>query len=386
MTRRLLWAVALLCASAHAQVQSIIQPHITYVDGSGAPCAGCSLFSFAAGTTTPQPTFTDTSGSVQNTNPVILDAAGGASIAVSTSAYKFILVDAGGTTLWSVDNVISPFPGNSGPFLPLAGGTLTGPAIGTVFQATSNNIFAGEGLSLQWNSAGGRGEGDFVNYRGGGVGGFNWYDLTDGTSASVPIMTLSTTGILNVLAGLQINGVPLAASNLSNGVSGTGAVCLASGSACAVSGNAITALTGDVTAAGPGSAAATLATVGTGAGSCTNCNITFDAKGRETAYTAGSALPIVRSGHAAGCTTATGDGQLCTTTITWAQGPFSDINYDFSCLGLSPVTSGSTSNPAEILLLNGQNKTTAGVDAITASHGSGQGASFGTITCIAIHN
>lgn len=32
----------------------------------------------------------------------------------------------------------------------------------------------------------------------------------------------------------------------------------------------------------------TLASVGTGAGSCTNCSVTFDAKGRETAYSSGS--------------------------------------------------------------------------------------------------
>lgn len=51
---------------------------------------------------------------------------------------------------------------------------------------------------------------------------------------------------------------------------------------------AITALTGDVTATGPGSVAATLATVGGGAGSCSYCSVTFDAKGRQTAYSSGA--------------------------------------------------------------------------------------------------
>lgn len=54
------------------------------------------------------------------------------------------------------------------------------------------------------------------------------------------------------------------------------------------SGNAITALTGDVTAMGPGSTVATLATVNTNVGSYTNANITVNAKGLITAASNGS--------------------------------------------------------------------------------------------------
>lgn len=54
------------------------------------------------------------------------------------------------------------------------------------------------------------------------------------------------------------------------------------------SGNYITALTGDVTASGPGSAAATLATVNSNVGSFTNASITVNGKGLITAASNGT--------------------------------------------------------------------------------------------------
>lgn len=109
MIKKLLTSLAILCATAFAQVPvtPIVQPHVTFVDAAGEPCAGCKLATFAAGTTTPLATYTDSTGVSQNTNPIILDAAGGAQIWMGANSYKLILQDASGATIWSVDQVNS---------------------------------------------------------------------------------------------------------------------------------------------------------------------------------------------------------------------------------------------------------------------------------------
>jgi len=86
-------------------VTPIQNPHVTFVNGAGLPCAGCKLSTFAAGTTTPLATYTDSTGTSSNTNPITLDASGGAFIWLGSSSYKFILKDALGNTIWTVDNV-----------------------------------------------------------------------------------------------------------------------------------------------------------------------------------------------------------------------------------------------------------------------------------------
>ena len=80
-------------------------PRFQAADTNGAPLAGGQLFTYAAGTSVLLATYSDAAGAVPNTNPVILDALGGA-VVRGNANYKFILKDAASNTLWTMDNVL----------------------------------------------------------------------------------------------------------------------------------------------------------------------------------------------------------------------------------------------------------------------------------------
>ena len=88
------------------------QPEQQFVDVNGKPLAGAFLCTYAAGTSTPQATYTDSTAGTPNTNPVVLDSSGRASIWVGALLYKFVMQQGGngacpgtGTTLWTQDFV-----------------------------------------------------------------------------------------------------------------------------------------------------------------------------------------------------------------------------------------------------------------------------------------
>lgn len=74
-------------------------PYSYFADANGAPLAGGKIFTYAAGTTTPQATYTDASAVTPLSNPVILDSAGRATIWMF-GIYKVVVKDA-------LDNVIA---------------------------------------------------------------------------------------------------------------------------------------------------------------------------------------------------------------------------------------------------------------------------------------
>jgi hypothetical protein len=78
-----------------------------YLDSNGNPLASGKLYTYQAGTTTPQATYTDSTGGTPNANPIVLDADGEAAMWLNPDySYKFVLKDSSDVTQWTVDNVV----------------------------------------------------------------------------------------------------------------------------------------------------------------------------------------------------------------------------------------------------------------------------------------
>lgn len=85
-----------------------------FFDTNGDPLAGGLLYAYQAATTTPQATYTDSTGGTPNANPVVLDANGEANVWTDVSlSYKFVLKNSSGVTQWTVDNVIGLITNNA---------------------------------------------------------------------------------------------------------------------------------------------------------------------------------------------------------------------------------------------------------------------------------
>lgn len=75
------------------------------MNNNGDPLSGGKVWTYAAGTSTPQPSYTTNLLNVPNANPVVLDSSGRATIYVSPIGYKLVVTDANDVQLWSQDNV-----------------------------------------------------------------------------------------------------------------------------------------------------------------------------------------------------------------------------------------------------------------------------------------
>jgi hypothetical protein len=76
-----------------------------FFTATGVPLAGGLLYTYAAGTTLAAVTYTDSTGTATNTNPVVLNARGECSVWLLAAAYKFVLRDPTGALIWTADNL-----------------------------------------------------------------------------------------------------------------------------------------------------------------------------------------------------------------------------------------------------------------------------------------
>jgi hypothetical protein len=79
-----------------------------FFDANGAPLTGGLLYTYLAGTTTPVTTYTSPSGAVNNTNPIVLDAAGRTPNEIWVNGgvfYKFVLKSSTFVTIGTYDNI-----------------------------------------------------------------------------------------------------------------------------------------------------------------------------------------------------------------------------------------------------------------------------------------
>lgn len=98
-----------LAWSAPAAAQGTLAPDaaLQFFTNSAAVCASCELNVYATGTSTRATTYSESTLTTANTNPVILDSAGRAVVYLSPgTSYRFVLTNSGGgTTYWDRDPI-----------------------------------------------------------------------------------------------------------------------------------------------------------------------------------------------------------------------------------------------------------------------------------------
>jgi microcystin-dependent protein len=79
-----------------------------FFDNNGVPLSGGLIYTYQAGSSTPFTTYTTNSGTIPNSNPIILDAAGRTPQEIWLEigyTYKFVIQTSAGVTLQTLDNL-----------------------------------------------------------------------------------------------------------------------------------------------------------------------------------------------------------------------------------------------------------------------------------------
>jgi hypothetical protein len=125
-----------------------------FFDNLGTPLTGGLVYTYTAGTTTPQATYTSSAGTIANANPIVLDSAGRTANEVWLTvgvAYKFVLQTPAAITIGTYDNISGINDLTGANFAPATGSTSI-TTLGTittgVWNATPIGVaYGGTGLT-----------------------------------------------------------------------------------------------------------------------------------------------------------------------------------------------------------------------------------------------
>jgi hypothetical protein len=125
-----------------------------FFDANGVPLSGGKLYTYVAGTTTPQATYTSSSGLTPNANPIILNSEGRVSGTNevwldSAVSYKLILQTSASVQLWSADDLsgITGVPSNTAYAVLCGGTTATNPIQSIASVGTAGQVLTSNGAS-----------------------------------------------------------------------------------------------------------------------------------------------------------------------------------------------------------------------------------------------
>jgi hypothetical protein len=133
-----------------------------FIDAAGVPLAGGFLYTYEAGTTTPQASYTSASGTSPHSNPIILDSAGrvpgGEIWLTDAAAYKFVLQTSLAVLIATYDNIrgfgstsVTNYTGNGSTVAYAISGNVVDVYINGVYQ--NKNTYSVSGSTLTFTQA-----------------------------------------------------------------------------------------------------------------------------------------------------------------------------------------------------------------------------------------
>ena len=132
-----------------------------FFTNNGVPLTGGKLYTYAAGTTTPEVTYTSSSGITAHTNPIILDSAGrvpGGEIWLTSVSYKFVLNTSADVLIATYDNIrgfgstsVTNYTGNGSTVAYAVSGNVVDVYINGVYQ--NRNTYSVSSTTLTFTEA-----------------------------------------------------------------------------------------------------------------------------------------------------------------------------------------------------------------------------------------